>query len=48
MRAIRYYIINKNTNEAIYTSCNRKACAENLAKMSDKENYVIGYKWLSI
>lgn len=48
MRTIRYYIVNKNTNNAIYTNCNRKACEEILDKMADKENYAIGYKWLSI
>ena len=48
MRTIRYYIVNKNTNEAIYTNCSRKACEETLAKMTDKENYAIGHKWLSI
>jgi hypothetical protein len=48
MRTIRYYIINKNTNKAIYTNCSRKACEEFLTKMTNKENYAIGYKWLSI
>jgi hypothetical protein len=48
MRTIRYYIVNKNTNEAIFTDCRRKACEQTLAKMADKENYTIGYKWLSI
>ena len=48
MRTIRYYIINKNTNKAVYTNCNRKACEETFAQMTDKENYAIGYKWLSI
>lgn len=48
MRTIRYYIVNKTTNKEIYTNCSRKACEETLSKMSNKENYVIGYKWLSI
>ena len=48
MRAIRYYIVDKNTNKAVYTNCRRKACEEILAKMVDKENFAIGYKWLSI
>ena len=48
MRTIRYYIINKNTNKGVYTNCNRKACEETLAQITNKENYAIGHKWLSI
>ena len=48
MRTIRYYIINKTTNESIYTNCSEKACREHLATLPNKEEYTIGYKWLSI
>lgn len=48
MRMMRYYVISKNTNEAIYTHCNRSKCEEFITTLDNKENYAIGYKWLSI
>ena len=48
MRAFRYYVVSKETKKEFYTSFSRKACEEFIASLSNKENYVIGYKWLSI
>ena len=48
MRLIHYYIINKDTNKAIYVNCRRSACEEKLAGMADKENHFIGFKFVSI
>ena len=48
MRTIRYYVINKNTNKAIYTECRHDKAKAFLDSLADKENYCIGYKWLSI
>ena len=48
MRTIRYYVINKATRTEVYTNCRQSKCVEYLNTMADKENYCIGYKWLSI
>ena len=48
MRTIRYYVINKTTGKAIYTDCRHSSCRAFLTTLEDKENYAIGYKWLSI
>lgn len=48
MRLIHYYVINKETNEKVYTDCREVKAKEFLANLSDKENYRIGYKWVSI
>ena len=48
MRIVRYYIINKQTKQAVYTDCRKNRVEEILAGMTDKENYTIGYKWLSL
>lgn len=48
MRGIRYYVINKNTNKAVYTECREDRAKAFLNGLVDKENYTIGYKWLSI
>ena len=48
MRTIRYYIINKETGKAIYTDCCESKCKAFLATLANKENFAIGYKWLSI
>ena len=48
MRMMRYYIVNKDTKEAVYTNCDRAKCEEHLATMDNAENFTIGYKWLSI
>lgn len=48
MRMMRYYVVNKNTNKAVFTDCRRSKCEEFMATLADKESYGIGYKWLSI
>ena len=48
MRTIRYYVVNKNTHQAIYTECRKDKAQAFLNGLADKENYTIGYKWLSI
>jgi hypothetical protein len=48
MRAIRYYVINKAARTEVYTNCSHSKCVEHRNAMADKENYCIGYKWLSI
>ena len=48
MRTIRYYVINKAARTEVYTNCSHSKCVEHLNAMADKENYCIGYKWLSI
>lgn len=48
MRLIHYAVFNKTTKKRVYTNCDQRKCQEYLDKMQDKENYTIGYKWLSI
>lgn len=48
MRIIHYGVINKKTNKVIYTNCKQDKEDKFLATLADKENYVIGYKWVSI
>ena len=48
MRIIRYYIVNKTTNKAVFTHCKESECKAKLATMENKEDCFIGYKWLSI
>ena len=48
MRTIHYYVVNKNTRKAVYTECRKDRAEAFLAGLADKENYAIGYKWLSI
>ena len=48
MRLIHYYIVNKETGKRIYSDCRVAKCEEILATMKNKENYFIGYKWVSI
>ena len=48
MRAMRYYVIEKNTRKAIYTECRKDRAEAFLNGLVNKENYTIGYKWLSI
>ena len=48
MRTIRYYVIEKNTRKAIYTECRRDRVESFLNGLINKENYTIGYKWLSL
>lgn len=48
MRLIHYAVFNKETKERVYTNCDQAKCQEYLNKMDNKENYTVGYKWLSI
>ena len=48
MRGIRYYVINKNTNKAVFTDYRERECRAYIETQGNKEDLVIGYKWLSI
>jgi len=48
MRLIRYYIVNKTTGKAIDTDCRKANLETRLENLTDKENYTIASKWLSI
>ena len=48
MRTIRYYVINKTTNQTVYTECRKDRAEAFLNGLCEKENYIIGRKWLSI
>lgn len=48
MRTIRHYVINKTTGKAIYTNCNKNKCIDFINGLDNKDNYTVGYKWLSI
>jgi hypothetical protein len=48
MRMIRYYVVNKSTRKAIYTHWSERDCKKFLEALENKEDYCIGYKWLSI
>jgi hypothetical protein len=48
MRLVHYYIIEKATGKKVYTNCRPAKVEEVLQNMKNKENYCIGYKWLSI
>jgi hypothetical protein len=48
MRLIRYFIVNKTTGKAIDTDCRKEKLEARLEAMTDKENYAIAYKWMSI
>ena len=48
MRALRFYVINKSTRKSVYMSYREQDCREHLESLENKEDYCIGYKWLSI
>lgn len=48
MRLIHYSIVSKETGKRVFTHWNEAKCREQLETMNDKENYFIGYKWVSI
>ena len=48
MRMIRYFVINKTTGKRLYTHCYRSECENFMNALENKENYTIGYKWMSI
>ena len=48
MRMIRYFVINKTTREPIYTHYKEAECRKHLEAMENKDQFTIGYKWMSI
>lgn len=48
MKLFHYYVINKNTGKKVYVNCRKAKADEFLANLADKENYFIGYKFVSI
>lgn len=48
MRTVHYYVINKITGKKVFVNCRHNKAQEYLESLEDKENYFIGYKWLSI
>lgn len=48
MRTIRYYVINKNTKKKVFTDYRERECKAYIEAQANKEDLVIGYKWLSI
>ena len=47
MRTIIYAVINKDTKEKVYQNCRQNKCEEFIANLPNKDNYKIGYKWMS-
>jgi hypothetical protein len=47
MRTIIYSVVNKETNKKVYANCQVSKCEEHLAKLENKENFKIVYKWQS-
>jgi hypothetical protein len=48
MRLVHYYVIEKATGKKVYVNCRFAKAEEFLQGLENKENYCIGYKWLSI
>jgi hypothetical protein len=48
MRLIHHSIIEKATGKKIFTHWSERECQKKLETMENKENYFIGYKWVSI
>ena len=48
MRTIRHYVINKNTNRAVFTDCRESEFKKFIAQQENPADFVIGYKWLSL
>ena len=48
MRTITYAVINRKTKEKMYRNIDYRKCEEFIANSTNKENLVIGYKWMSI
>ena len=48
MRTIHYYVVNKNTNKAVYVDCRQHKAQEFLNAQENKEQFKICYKWVSI
>ena len=48
MRLIIYCVMNKKTKKRVFVDCDLRKVENFLASMEDKEDYGIGYKWMSI
>ena len=48
MRLIHYSVVNKQTNKREYTHHDVTKCEEYLNTLTDKDNYKICYKFVSI
>ena len=48
MRIIRYSVVDKATKKSVFTHCRMHKAQEFFDSLEHKENYAIGYKWLSI
>lgn len=48
MRTIHHYVINKTTRKVIFTHWSEAKCREYFEKLSNKEDFCLSYKWLSI
>lgn len=48
MRTIRFYVVNKETRKSIFTDFCESKCKKFLETLENKEEYTIGYKFLSI
>lgn len=48
MRLIHYHIINKYTNEKIFTDCRLPKVQEVFGNLESKEEYKIVFQWKSI
>ena len=47
MRTIIYAVINKKTNERVFTNYFNHKCEEFLSTLPNPEDFRIGYKWMS-
>ena len=48
MRTIIYKVINKGTGKNVYTNCRQHKCIEYINAQTDKQNFEIRHKWVSI
>lgn len=48
MRIIRYAVVNKETHKPIYVNCDSTKARAFLETLENKEDFYIGYKWMSI
>ena len=48
MRAIIYGVFNKETGKKVYTNCRHHKCAEYINAQTNKQNFEIRHKWISV
>ena len=48
MRIARYFIIEKETKKVVFADCRLAKCEEEMKKFTDKDNFEIRRKMLSI